>query len=84
MKNWKLIKIITSIILIFSILYLIYDAISCMNMKYPHPMLGADAMTWIDQFMTDLWFFATIFGIPLIIDIVLLIKSIKNTKKQID
>lgn len=34
--------------------------------------------------MTDLWFFATIFGIPLIIDIVLLIKSIKNTKKQID
>ena len=84
MKNWKLIKIITSIILIFSILYLIYDAISCMNMKYLHPMLGADAMTWTDQFMTDLWFFATIFGIPLIIDIVLLIKSIKNTKKQID
>jgi hypothetical protein len=53
-------------------------------MKYPHPMLGADAMTWTDQFMTDLWFFAIIFGIPLIIDIVLLIKSIKNTKKQID
>ena len=81
MKKWKIIKFITLIILVIFIMYLIFDAIKCMSMNYPHPMLGIEAYTWIDQFIVDLAFIFIIFGIPLIIDIIFLIKAIKNLKK---
>ena len=80
MRKWKIIKFITLIILIVFIMYLIFDAIICMNMNYPHPMLGIDAYTWLDQFILDLKFIFILFGIPMIIDIIFLIKAIKNLK----
>ena len=80
MNKWKIIKFITLIILIVFIMYLIFDAIICMNMNYPHPMLGIDAYTWLDQFILDLKFIFILFGIPMIIDIIFLIKAIKNLK----
>ncbi len=82
MKKWKIIKFITLIILIVFIMYLIFDAIICMNMNYPHPMLGMDAHNWFDQFVVDLAFILIICGIPLIIDIIFLIKAIKKLKEE--
>lgn len=51
-------------------------------MEYPHPMLGIDAHNWGDQFRTDLLFILYLFGIPLIIDIVLLVISIVKLKNK--
>ena len=76
MKKWKIIRTITISLLVLFIIYLIMDAISCINMEYPHPMLGLDAYNWMDQFRTDLIFTLYLFALPLIIDIVLLVISI--------
>lgn len=56
-------------------------------MEYPHPMLGLDAYNWLDQFKTDLIITLYLFGIPLLIDIILLVISIiklKNRQLQIN
>lgn len=82
MKKWKVIRAITISLLILFIIYLIKDAVGCINMEYPHPMLGLDAHNWGDQFRTDLLFILYIFGIPLIIDIVLLVISIVKLKNK--
>lgn len=82
MKKWKIIRIITIAIIILFIAYVIIDAIVCMNMVYPHPMLGIDAYNWLDQFKVDLAFMMIIWGIPLLIDIALLIVSVLKIKKN--
>lgn len=81
MKKWKIIKLVTIIILSIFMMYLVYDAIICTQMNYPHPMLGIEAHTWIEQFSVDLIFILITFGIPIIIDIILLIVSIIKLKK---
>ena len=81
MKKWKIIKVVTTIILIVFMMYLILDAIICTQMKYPHPMLGIDAYTWIDQFSVDLVFIFITFGIPVVIDIILLVISVIKLRK---
>lgn len=82
MKKWKTVKKITIVVLILFIIRLIIDAILCMNMTYPHPMLGIDANNWIDQFCVDLAFILIIWGIPLIIDIIFLVISCVKTKEK--
>ncbi len=82
MKKWKTVKKITVVVLILFIIRLIIDAILCMNMTYPHPMLGIDANKWTDQFGVDLAFILVIWGIPLIIDIIFLVISCVKTKEK--
>ena len=82
MKKWKVIRNITVSLLVLFVIYLIIDVICCINMEYPHPMLGIDAHNWGDQFRTDLLFILYLFGIPLIIDIVLLVISIVKLKNK--
>ncbi len=87
MKKWKNVRIVTVTILVLFVLYLIIDVITCINMEYPHPMLGLDAYNWLDQFKTDLIITLYLFGIPLLIDIILLVISIiklKNKQLQIN
>lgn len=80
-KIWKIIRGITIGVLVLFFIRVIIDIINCMNMKYPHPMLGIDAYKWTDQFAVDMAFILYIFGIPLIINIVLLIVSCVKIKK---
>lgn len=80
MKKWKIIRFITITFLIIFFLYLISDVINCINMSYPHPMLGIDAHNWIEQFTVDITFIMIIWGVPLIIDVVLIIISINKIK----
>ena len=82
MKKWKVIRNVTVSLLVLFVIYLIIDVICCINMEYPHPMLGIDAHNWGDQFRTDLLFILYLFGIPLIIDIVLLVISIVKLKNK--
>lgn len=82
MKKWNIIRNITVSLLVLFVIYLIVDVICCINMEYPHPMLGIDAYNWGDQFRTDLLFILYLFGIPLIIDIVLLVISIVKLKNK--
>ena len=82
MKKWKIIRTITISLLVLFIIYLIMDAISCINMEYPHPMLGLDAYNWMDLFRTDLIFTLYLFALPLIIDIVLLVISIVKLRNK--
>ena len=81
-KKWNIIRNITVSLLVLFVIYLIIDVICCINMEYPHPMLGIDAHNWGDQFRTDLLFILYLFGIPLIIDIVLLVISIVKLKNK--
>lgn len=80
-KIWKIIRGITIGVLVLFVIRIIIDIIVCMNMTYPHPLLGTDAYKWTDQFIVDMAFFFIIMGIPLIIDIILLIVSIVKIKK---
>lgn len=82
MKKWKIIKIITIVVLIMFLIHLVVDAVLCMNMTYPHPMLGIDAYKWTDQFAIDIAFILVFWSIPLIIDIILLVISFIKTKKK--
>ena len=83
-KKWKIILIVTSIILIICVLRIIIDAIYCytVDIKYPCPALGIDIHNWYEQFRLDMVFFFYIMGIPLIIDIVLLIIAIIKLKRK--
>lgn len=81
MLKWKIISFITIVFLIIFFIYVLSDAVNCMNMYYPHPMLGTEASNWIEQFTADLLFIMIIWGIPLVIDIVLMIISIIKVKK---
>ena len=82
MKKWKVIKIITIVIFILFIVRLIYDAVVCMNMTYPHPALGIDANTWTDQYMLDLPFIMLFWSVPLLINIILFIISLVKLKNR--
>ena len=83
-KKWKVILIITSVILLLCILRIIIDAISCYmwDGRYPYPALGIDINNWYEQFKLDMLFFFFIMGIPMAIDIILLIISIIKLKKE--
>lgn len=81
MKKWKIVKTITIVILILAIAYLLYDLFICLSIDYPVPMLGVDAYNWTDLFLVDCMFFFFVFGIPLVIDIILLIVSLVKIKK---
>ncbi len=83
-KKWKIILIVTSIILIICVLRIIIDAIYCytLDIKYPYPALGIDIHNWHEQFRLDMVFFFYIIGIPLIVDIILLVVSIIKLKKK--
>ena len=83
-KKWKIILIVTSIILIICVLRIIIDAIYCytVDIKHPYPALGIDIHNWYEQFRLDMVFFFYIMGIPLIVDIILLIVSIIKLKKK--
>ncbi len=83
-KKWKIILIVTSIILIICVLRIIIDAIYCytLDIKYPYPALGIDIHNWYEQFRLDMAFFFYIMGIPLIVDIILLIVAIIKSKKK--
>ena len=81
MRKWKIIRFITIVFFIIFFLYLLSDAVNCMNMSYPHPMVGIDASNWIEQFTVDLLFIMINWGIPLVIDIVLMIISVIKVKK---
>ena len=82
LKKWRITKKVTIAILLVFLIHLVIDAIICMNMTYPHPMLGIDAYKWTEQFTVDLVFILIIWGIPLIIDVVFLIISCIKTKKN--
>ena len=83
-KKWKIILIVTSIILIICVLRIIIDAIYCytLDIKYPYPALGIDIHNWFEQFRLDIVFFFYIMGIPLIVDIILSIVFIIKIKKE--
>ena len=81
-KKWKIIRTITTVILIIFLLYILVDMVVCMKMTYPHPMLGIDALNWTDQFMTDLKIIMLVWTIPLLIDIIFLVLSIIKIKKE--
>lgn len=82
MKKWKIIKIITIGVLALFIVSQVYDAVQCMQLQYPQLALGIETFSWIEQYSIQLTFTMIWAGIPLIVDIVLLIISIVKTSKQ--
>ena len=83
MKKWKIIKRISMGMIIVFIAIVIMNAISCYmyNGTYPYPALGIDVHNWYEQFYLNIIFMLYIWGIPLVIDILLLIISIIKIKK---
>ncbi len=84
MKKWKIIKIITTSILIIFIIYLISLGIyyRFANIKYPYPALGIDIHNWFEAYQLEVGIILYILGIPLLINIVLLTISIMKTKEK--
>lgn len=82
MKNWKRVFYITLAILIVFLIYVGFLAWNCysVNLTYPRPAMGVDINNWIEYFVMELWVRLIVFGVPLLIDVVLLIKSIVKIK----
>ena len=83
MKKWKTIRTITTLIIIIFIVIVLWNLISSYTAKvtYPYPALGIDINNWLDRFCLNMGFILYIGGIPIIIDIVLMIISIIKIKK---
>lgn len=83
MKKWKTIRTITTLIIIIFIVIVLWNLISAYTAKvtYPYPALGIDINNWLDRFCLNMGFILYIGGIPIIIDIVLMIISIIKIKK---
>ena len=83
MKKWKRIRTITTLIIIIFIVIVLWNLISAYTAKvtYPYPALGIDINNWLDRFCLNMGFILYIGGIPIIIDIVLMIISIIKIKK---
>lgn len=79
MKKWKIVRMITIIILIMILFFVIQDIITCMNMEYPRPMLGIDAYNWTDQFRVN---FIFCYLVPLIVDIIIFVISCKKIRSH--
>lgn len=84
MKKWKRIRTITTLIIIIFIVIVLWNLISAYTAKvtYPYPALGIDINNWLDRFCLNMGFILYIGGIPIIIDIVLMIISIIKIKKM--
>lgn len=86
MKKWIIIRNITLIIIglyiINNILLLIWNYLN-RNINHCEPCLGIDCCSFIDYYMIDVVLGLTLFSIPLIISVVLLIISIIKIKTQI-
>ena len=82
MKKWKIIKIITILVIVAFYIRVALLAYSDMNMTYPTDILGMKTYDWTDQFAIDFVFILIIWLIPLIIDITLLIIASKKLKKK--
>ena len=84
MKKWKTIRTITTLILIIFIVIVLWNLISAYTAKvtYPYPALGIDINNWFDRFCLNIGFVLYIIGIPMIIDVVLMIISIIKIKKS--
>lgn len=83
MKNKLIVSYVVSVILIIvGIIGIVVDLIKCLNMEYPHPMLGIDANCWVDQFGVDMVFFMLMYGWVMIIALIVLIKYLIKFKKN--
>ena len=82
MKKWKIIKIVTIAVLALFIVSQVYDAFQCMQLQYPQLALGIETHSWIEKYFFDLAFTMIWAGIPLLVDIVLLIISLVKTRQQ--
>ncbi len=82
-KKWKIVKIITLSILILFIIYILFIGLKCRfaKVKYPYPALGIEVFNWKDAFLLELNLRLYILGIPMLIDIILLMISIFKQKK---
>lgn len=82
MKKWRIIKIVTISLLIIFVAWQAVDAWKCTKMTYPHLVMGMDAGNWFDQYLVNLAFTLMAVGVPLIIDVVLMVISIIKTRKR--
>ena len=83
-KKWKNIFKVTLSIFIIFIWIVVFIAISSYTEKvnYPYPALGIDINNWFEKFCLTMGFTLYVIGIPLIINIVLLIISAIKIKKK--
>lgn len=87
MKKWKIINIVTAVILFIFIMVVIGIGIDSYMYEgtYPYPALGTDISNWQDAFLLKLGLASYVLAVPFIINCCLLIISIikiKNQKKK--
>lgn len=84
MKFWrKMLKItlgllVLFIILVLSMMFKYFTA----DVNYPYPALGVDISNWFEAFILELMFFMILVGVPLLVDIILMIVSVVKLRKS--
>ena len=82
MKNWKMVRNITLIILIFFLVFIGKIAIEeFLGGNYYCDYMGITIFYWYDRFLFTAGIYFFLGGIPLIIDIIFLILSIIKIKR---
>ena len=84
MKKWKIMRTITIAILIIFIVIVLWNLISAYTVKvtYPYPALGIEVNNWFDRFCIIMGIILYFLGIPMVVDIVLIIVSIIKLKRN--
>ena len=82
MNKWKIIKYITIIFLLLFLIYVFGLFIQCYNYTYPAIAMGIKINNWYENFFMELFMILYIIAIPLVVDIVLLMISIKKLKSK--
>ncbi|MBQ5311812.1 MAG: hypothetical protein ILP19_07215 [Oscillospiraceae bacterium] len=81
MRIWKIIRTVCIVLLAGFAAVLVCDAVWRMGFDYPMPMMGVDAMDWLDAFAVDMAFIGIIALLPAAAVTVLLIVSVIQIRK---
>ena len=82
MKKWKVIRIITLIILICFIIFAGYIIIgNLLEGNYYNDILGCTTFYWYERAWMLMMLYLDILGIPLLIDVAIFILSVLKIKK---
>lgn len=81
MKKLIILVAVSVVLILIGAISIVLDLVGCLNTKYPYPMLGIDAYSWLDKFKVDMVFFAITYGWVMLIALIVLIICIVRLKR---
>ena len=83
-KAWKIVRLLTAVLLLAFIVFVIVAMIRNYNYQgsYPYPALGVDVHNWVEGTFLDVGIFLPFYIIPLLTSLILFIISCVKIKRS--